>query len=949
MVKDTLREIKRKWFQFTALIVITALGVGFFIGIRVTGYDMRNTMRDYEVTRRMPTLELQSSLGVDEAMLDELETLLGYNVSGLISTDVLVGMDVIKLFQYDENNREELTLVSGRLPRNAGELVMDSAMMASGDYAIGDVLIVEENDLLPQQELHITGFVESVLFLDRNRGTTQLHTGNIRAFAYAMELERKNDLYTAVRIDAPVAELDSLVIKLEEHETALQGHRFDRAVAPDIAKLEDAQRSLDKNRNEALNALSNAQSDLDKAKQDLNQAEKEIRQGLETIYGSGLSGTLNDNYTKVSVFVEQKKRDAQTEFAKQQALIDMIPDPVQQAYAQAQLDEAMAQAAREFTMLENSMNQLGAGITQWEAGMIAQREGQSQLNSQRRDTMAELAKAQADIDAAYQEIADADRGTLYIRTRNDIVLGYQSFHDDSYRIEGIGEVFPLIFFGVAILVTLSTVTRMIDESRTQIGIYKAMGYHWFYTSMKFIGFSFFAWLIGSLLGILLGFVMIPNIIYNAYRIMYLTPDMIQNMNFSYAWVPLLLSFASCVLVTILKALRITRDSAANLMRPLAPKRGSKVLLEYIPFIWMRMSFLYKVSIRNLFRNKTRVLMTLVGIGGCMGLLVTGFGIRGSINNIFPKQFEELLHYDALLVFEDDFDILDTMTSTVILQSEKVDTENMKGVSLFVIEDMKAFSEMITFRNRTTQEVFTPAQDSVVVTEKLALLNNWQLGDEVSYTLDNESYTFNIGAITENYIMHYIYMPKDVYHQISGQEFTPNMAFFNFDVSQDTVAKELLQQDNILAVQFMSDIEETQREVMGNFDVVIAVVVLAAFALELIVLMNLITMNMAERYKELATLKVLGFYPNELASYLLRENMILSLISVLLGCVFGYYLHQFVIISAEIDAVMFSRSLDLISYLAALVLTLLLSLLINLFMARKANRVNMSEALKTFDE
>ena len=482
-----------------------------------------------------------------------------------------------------------------------------------------------------------------------------------------------------------------------------------------------------------------------------------------------------------------------------------------------------------------------------------------------------------------------------------------------------------------------------------MGVYKALGYSSIRTSMKYVMFTFLTWFIGSSLGLYFGFDFIPRIIYDAYRIMYQTPDMVGGLVITYAVFPLVISFVTSVGVTFVKAMLAATEKTANLMRPVAPKSGQRILLERINFIWKRLTFLYKVSFRNLFRNKTRFLMTLLGIGGTTGLLIVGFGIKHSIYSIVDKQFDDIIQYDGLVFFEDDDFYLDGFSSYTNLY---VESNKVKGFeySIYAGENLREMNDYISLRDRKSKQDLEIEHNDVILTEKLAKLLDLKVGDMFEIYLNDLPITLQVDGITENYANHYIYTSISKLEDVSKLSLEPNMMLFKTELENtDRLASQILESDDVLAVQFLDEIAATYQEMMKSFDIVIVVVVGAALALEILVLTNLISMNMSERTKELATLKVLGFYKQELASYILRENIILTLLSTLFGFVFGKLLHYFVIAQAEIDMVRFNYELQFSSYLYSFLLTLGLSILINYIMSRRANDVNMSEALKSFDE
>lgn len=1005
MVKDILREIKAKWFQFVAILIITALGVGFFVGIRVTGYDMRATGDRYMKESEVMDLEYRHSLGIDQPMLQSLSEIVDGDAVGVYDGDAFIGLrdvdGVVKIIEINKQTEKDLTIVEGRMPTKKNEIVVDKVLNEHRGFELGDVVKLKKNDVFKPATLTIVGFAESSLYMNLERGQSKIGSGNVLGFVYGFELDKEIDVFTSARFVFPEnVDLDMQKRLIEDQEATLSKERFERASEPVVEKLETAQAELDQKREEADLQSGQAQRTLNQTKTQLKDAHEELENGILELSSEPGPGDLQTKldsavrrfaqtvgerenilkgyeteletgkkqYNQALVALEAKRADIEA----LKTVVEDLPEPQKtEALANiAAFDKAETTLIATKTELDKNAAEIASGKEQLQAGQEKFKAGQERIQkgileynkglqslaaaetsfeNKKEESYKLLDAGQQEIDQGYQELEDADHGKLYLLDREDVLIGYREFYQDSDRIEAIGQVFPLIFFGVAILVTLSTVTRMVDESRMQIGVYKALGYSWLASAMKFVGFTGIAWALGSILGLLMGFYLIPTLIYNAYRIMYLTPELESGFVWSYAAMPLLISFISSVGVAMLKSMSVSREKAANLLRPPLPKSGQRILLERIPFIWNRLSFLYKVSLRNLFRNKTRFAMTILGIGGCCGLLITGFGLKHSIYSIVDKQFDEVIQYDAMVLYDKELATDGIGVDDAIhIATEAVKVDDLDA-TLYAAQDFKSLPHFIQLRDRHTKAAISVSDETVVITEKLAILKNVDIGDTLVFRVNEHDYELTVGGISENYVSHYIFMSEAQYETLTGKKLDENMYLFNTQDDHDKVSEQLLSQDSVFNVSFLGDMRESYQDMMGNFDIVIYVIVGAAFALEVIVLLNLITMNISERYKELATLKVLGFYPKELATYILRENVILTVISLIFGVGFGYFLHQFVILQAELDAIMFNRELLPASVLVAIVMTFVLSLTINVLMARKANHVNMSEALKTFDD
>lgn len=954
MVKDILREIKGRKLQFLAILLITTLGVGFFIGIRVTGHDMRITADAYMESTNVLDLQIMNSYGIDEDMKRDLDTILNSKGLDTYSSNIYATNDkfdgVLNLYELNASTKNDVTVEEGRLPQSKDEVFIDSQMKEVYALSLGETISIKGDDVFESTTLKIVGFGKSSLYLNRARGHTNLGSGVIDGYAYAFELDKKIDTVTSLRyvFDEDV-DVSKQIKKINEAEETLLNARFERLIEPKKKELEDAEKDLSDARASFETEIATQQSVLTQAELDLQAAEIELHAALDQLtLGIPTGGTLDERLDLVTRGFEAVKELSQASIDELRQRISTVENDLVKEELQSQLDKQVNELSTMVTEFEAGRSQVEIGISQYNTGVSELQAGKTALESAITLANSEFEAAEKQISDAKKEIENADIGTLFIFEREDAIIGYTDFYNDSERIEAIGTIFPLIFFGVAILITLSTMTQMVDESRMQLGVYKALGFTSLQASMKYVGFAFIAWIIGMFLGCLLGFYAIPNLIYNAYRIMYETPDLISHVVFSYLWLPLLVSFLASVGVAFYKSIKVSRENAANLLRPPLPKSGQRILIERWDWLWNKFSFLYKVSFRNLFRNKTRFFMTIIGIAGCSGLLITGFGIDHSINSILDIQFNEIFNYDGIITYTSSDDLDSTLYDDYIdIYSDNVTVDNT-SVSLYVSEDMEKLSEFFTYNNAVSNDAVEVEDNFVVITEKLAEENELNVGDTLKFTYNHKNYELEVSAIIKNHASHYLLVDQKLFEDTTLSSVKKNVRFFKGDQVDTEVIKTILEDDKILNVTLANGMEDTFREQMGNFDVIIYVIVGAAFLLELIVLTNLISMNISERKKELATLKVLGFYPKELSTYILRENIILTVIALFVGTGFGVFLHKFVVLTAEIDMVMFNRELNISSIVVSLILTLVLSLAINLVMSKRADKVDMNEALKTFD-
>lgn len=572
---------------------------------------------------------------------------------------------------------------------------------------------------------------------------------------------------------------------------------------------------------------------------------------------------------------------------------------------------------------------------------------------------------------AYYEIVEKTSAKIrelkesYIITEREHIQSYSEFEMDAERIDKIGIV-PVIFYIVAALVSLTTMTRMVDEQRTLIGTYKALGYSKYRIAMRYIFYAMLATFGGSILGIIAGSSLIPRIIINAYKMMY--PNLyviVTPVHVFHCLTAVLLSVLCVIGATIVSCYRSLRTSAAELMRPAAPKHGKRILLEHIPFIWKHMNFTWKSVARNISRYKKRIFMTIFGICGCMSLLLVGFGIRDSISSIVDIQYNNRHKYDVIAKYAEGMDGEKTAhvnkkfeenkqiksylnvysTTSQISNGEK----SLSGY-IYVTDEGDKFNDYISFGSSKAGKRVVLSENGVVITEKLAKLLKVEKGDEISLVGINgeDEHRVTITGIAENYIFHYVYMSDKLYEQIYGTKFQYNQALIIQENADEELSEWLLSQEQIASVTTISSLRENFDYMLNGLNIIIIVIVIAAGGLAFVVLYNLNNINICERVRELATLKVLGFYDGEVSSYVFRENIILTIVGILTGCGAGKLLHEYVIDTVEMDMVMFGRDIYAPSFVYATIITVAFSLIINLTMHYKLKKIDMTTSLKSIE-
>ncbi len=592
---------------------------------------------------------------------------------------------------------------------------------------------------------------------------------------------------------------------------------------------------------------------------------------------------------------------------------------------------------------------------------------------------AQIASAENKIERAKTLYKNLDSAKWTVADRTSMP-GYSSLENSISNINVLANLFPVIFFIVAALVCLTTMTRMVEEERTQMGTMKALGYSSGSIISKYLIYALFASIIGAALGIIIGIYALPFAIYKAYSIMFTLPPIVFTFPVVYIVIGVGIALITTLAAAVIASVKELKVQPSTLMRPKAPKPGKRVLLERIGFIWKRLSFTSKVTTRNLFRRKTRFVMTIIGIGGCTALILGSIGLYSSINNLMKKQYDEggVSDYDVQLVFasnqtEDsqimnrlnsDVRFTDIMLSSVQSVTGGSDrTDKTSDVYLFVPKNSDKLLNFINLKNRESGAEIFLDDTGAVITEQFAKDTNTSIGDSVWIeTADGKFVTIPVANIAENYTFSYIYLTENLYQFLFQEQVGYNYAIGNIEESiladkqssdkkatqKASLATELMSFNEINAVAYISDTVDTLDEVIGVLSIVVLIFIIAAAVLAYIVLYNLNNINISERQRELATIKVLGFHDKEVSAYIYRENVILTIFGISLGLVLGIFVHQLLITYCSVDTVMFVQELTWSSYLVAGMLTALFAIIVNVRMRKKIHNIDMVESLKAIE-
>ena len=990
-------------------------------------FDKKN-LRDSQVisTRGLTDDDLKAVENVDGIANAEG----GYSVDVLCTEgENKIGVHVMSMLP----SMNEVQLEKGRLPEKENECAVDVDYLDEGKLKIGDTITFSSGsddavtDTLRTATFTIVGAVSSPCYISFQRGSTTIGNGSIAAFIVVPEESFSLDVYTEVyaqvdgakeltaftdAYDDRVAEVLEQVEKIKEER---QKARYDEIMGEAESEITDAEQELADARQELEDGKAEAEAELADARQQLEDAQDEVDRGWEQVRSSREQiETSRQQLTDGQEELEQGEQDLNANIDTLNAQIDALnaakeqynalaasgkTDDVTQAamrtlyeeiqkgeeavaQAQAQIEAAKAQLASSQAEIDSGWEQIASGeqeledaeaeLADAEAGIADGWEeyykGEADAEAEIADGEQQIAEAEEELENARQELQDLEEPEWYVYDRSNLPE-YSGYGENADRMRAIGEVFPAIFFLVAALISLTTMTRMVEEERTQIGTLKALGYERHSIAAKYLGYALLATVTGSLLGVLFGEKVFPYIIINAYGIMFQHMNEIRlPYNLLYGAGAAAAALASTLLATVLSCYRELREQAAELMRPPAPKRGQRVLLERVTFIWKRLNFSWKASVRNLVRYKKRLFMTIFGIGGCMALMLVGFGLKDSIFAIVDIQYGEIQLYDGNIILEEDV----TEEERTGIKEELEKDRGMAGLTegrltqisvgtdkewydvyLDVPSDVETFSDFVVLKDRRTDEIYDLDDTGAVLTEKMASELNVKAGDTIMIRdEDKGDLEVKISAVCENYLGHYLYMTPELYEKVFGETAEYNSFFYKTadrtTEEAERIGEEALTLPGALSISYTTDMREQVDNMLGALDLVIAVLIISAGMLAFVVLYNLNNINITERQRELATLKVLGFYNNEISMYVYRENILLTFFGAVFGIILGKILHRFIIVTVEVESVMFGRNIDLSSFIYGFLLTFAFSFLVNAAMYFKLKKINMVESLKSVE-
>jgi len=1055
--KNLIRDITKTYSRFLSIVVIIAIGVSFYAGVRATCPDMQLSGDYYMSQNNLMDFKVISTLGLTNSDLSAVREVPGVSqAQGSFSIDAVVVEGSRSLVVNvnslpPKNGINTLKIVDGRVAEKNGEAVVEARFLKENKLKIGDTIQLASGnngdigDDLKDSRLTVVGSAQSPLYISALRQLSPVGNGAVKGFVYIPTADFKSDVYTEIYAkvdsnesksslinnDAYLKAVKSVKQRLMDIGTDRNAIRYAEVVKEANRKIAEAQTKLDDSKKAAAKKFADAYAAMDAAGKKLDQGEAELETKRLQFNQKMAAGEQQIEMGKGQLAAGQNQLDAgkatamanisaavKAKVDEAKVLLDSDPDNptlLDQYYGLNQLyindingkdfdgmygsltahgtldqltafvdikmlksnfDAEQAKIEANAETLADSETRLEAarqeGQAKLDAAAVTIADGRKELARNAEKLKAEKVKADAAIGAGENKILDYKDKIKNLKTPDWYVLGrstnlgYESYRLDSERIGDIGKVFPLIFFLVAALVSLTTMTRMVLEKRTEIGTFKSMGYSDASIIAHYLIYSLAASLTGSVIGISFAFKLFPPLIMTAYKGLYSIAYTVAPFNVSLAVGASLLAVLFTTAATVAATVGELKESPASLMRPKPPKTGKKIFLERFTFIWKRMSFTKKVTARNLFRYKQRLFMTVIGIAVCTGLTITGFGIKEGITGAAEHQFTDIYKYDMQATLN-----VGLNGSDLTALKEKVgDSGNLKSVLftyttngtvkggntgkqdfyLVVPEDRDSLNKYIQLTMNHKQ--LDLADSGVVITQQLATLIHKKAGDTMDITVDGKTSGVEIAAVTEHYIQHYIYMSPGYYQKC----FSNGLKFNRFygmlkntsETGEDSTTKVLTGIRHIESASYKNRVHFDYSTSMNSINSVIVILIVSAGVLAFVVIYNLINININERKRELATIKLLGFYNKELAAYIYKENTILTIIGALSGVLVGILMNKIVLSVVETSGMMFIKTISPIYLLYSVLITMGFSLVVNLFMYREFDRIDMIESLKSVE-
>lgn len=995
---NSSRAIKKSFPRFLSLIIMSLLGVLVFVGLQATSPDMLKTLDNYYDKGNVYDIKIISTMGLIEDDISSLKKLSGIKaIEGIYSKDILLEINeskyVINISSLPKNINK-IELIDGKLPTKDNEIVIEKNYLKDTHYKIGDTIIIEDEDF-NNKEFTIVGTIISPLYFnntdsEQTRGVSTLGTGSINYYAYVLPTTFNQEYYSSIYITVETAKeeitskkdyltlIDNVYNKIDEIKTTQEDNRYNKIYNEAYAEIEKSEQEANTELNKVKKDLDSAKKDLNKAKtqldstkkqlntykKELDNAKKQLDNGKTqyknalsqyNIEENKLSETINLLKTNITSLennlktLDSNSQEYQIYSQELSTLKTQLNILEQLQSTKETLEKGEKEYNTNYANYNSAYKQYQSGLSSYNKGIKEYEKGLKEYENAKKELVEE-------INSAKEELNDIEKPTWYIYERADDQT-YSAYIDQTVSIKNLSAIFPLVFYGVAILVSLISMNRMVEDDRGEIGTLKSLGFSNREIISKYIKFSLSATLIGGLIGTILGLTGIPYLIFVIYNTLFVLPNFHMGLNLGISLTGILIAVICICGASIITAYKVLKDKPATLMRPKPPASGKKILLENVKILWNHINFSKKITIRNIFRYKKRVLVTIFGITGCTALMLCGFGIKDSIADLTQMQYEKTFTYDGIVYTKklSNEDISTIFSSEyikdTILSEQITGTLNDSNITMLTVANNEELSKILNPLNKDNKKV-SLTKNEVLITDKLADIYDINKGDTITILdTENNTYKFKVSDIVKNYMGHYIYLNQSTLEKY--KEYTPNSVYLKTTKKLSTNEKEelsqdLLTHDSVINFIHTDELKDNTQNVLKSLDKVIAVLVILAASLSFVVLYNLSNINITERKREIATLKVLGFYDKEVDNYITKENLILTIIGIALGLIAGYFLTYVVIGTVEMENSRFLREVTALSCIYTSIISLTFTFIVNFVTHFTLKKIDMIESLKSVE-
>lgn len=1007
MVKELVLLIKSNLKTFISIILLTILGVGFYVGMKVSVVDLKKTVDDYYEKNNVYDIVLSSPLGFledDFIELNKIKEIISIEKANISDGIINKGNSsyVVRLHSYDEDNTiNKLEVIKGNLPNSDDEIVLEDKLFKKMKYKIGDYISID-NDYLKNNKLKIVGVIKSPLYLSNDKGQSNLLSGKVNYYAYIYHSNFNKDKYSDyyiklknnTKLDDVVSEVKEIIsntfevkyastiseytntLSEKENEFKLKKEEFNNQINYYQEQIDNAELMIKSAENnipsitEAEAILHNKKLEANKIKVKLDNARNQINQS-EAEYNTKLN-----EYNLAKSEMDSCYQDIPDDGSGFEELVNLFC-----ASIRAQLSSAKAE-------LDSAKLAIDAANAEYNATLNEYNRVVNSLNSKTPHEYIENAKKEIDIKKAELEakkiefnnkkeeytkllndyetqIADYKDYLKYISSnglsislREDNSV-YNQYLNDINRIKKISNFFPVIFFIVAVLITLTNITRIIEKDRKKIGIYKSLGYTKKYIGFSYVLFTLSASVFGSVLGSIIGTLLIPKVFYRIYLMMYYLPKSVVVFDFNLILSAFLIVNILLLISCLISIRSVLKEWPVSLFRPKINNKYKRIILEKIKFIWNRFDFTKKVTFRNMLKNKKVFFMTIFGVIGCVILILSGFNLRSSISNIIPLQYEKLFDIDVEIFLRDSLtrsetnlekerinNIEEVKTSILTMLNYSYINDYDKPLYLVVPEDHDLLLDYVTLEDNGKR--LELSDDGAIITRKISKVLNIKVGDTIKVKdINNNVFKVKISGITDNYVDNYLYIKKELYNKLINDtvKFNTLLVKLNGSVDEAKLSEKFNEKETISYLTYTSYAEKVYQNLSKTLNNIVYVLIISAIILSFTVLFNLNNLNIEERKIEIATLKVLGFNKKQIYRYIENEIRLLTFIGIIFGLIFGYFFSNIIIGACELENVMYDYSINYLNYILAVVITCVFSMITSYLCRRHIRDINMIESLK----